>query len=91
MFEQIKDLLQDVQLRQKIKEAKTQDEGIKLLTTAGAEKGGNFTISQVTQMLTQFVLQQKDELSEEDLLAVGGGAMALTTGTKSWCSCNDWH
>ncbi len=43
MLNQIKALLQDAQLRQKIKEAKTLDEVIKLIATAAPEKGDNFT------------------------------------------------
>ncbi len=38
MLNQIKALLQDGQLRQKIKAAKTLDEAIKLIITADAEK-----------------------------------------------------
>ena len=83
MLNQIKALLQDGQLRQKIKEAKTLDEAVKLITTADAEKGGNFTTEDVTQMLTKLAsgsgnelieLSEQDllELSEQDLLAVAG-------------------
>ena len=76
MLNQIKALLQDGQLRQKIKEAKTQDEAIKLVMTADAEKGDNFTTEDVTQMLTKLAPGSGNELielSESDLLAVVGG------------------
>ena len=47
----MKPRLQDAQLRQNIKEAKTQDDIIELLTTAAAEKGDNFTTEEVLQIL----------------------------------------
>ncbi|MDJ0691517.1 MAG: Nif11-like leader peptide family natural product precursor [Xenococcaceae cyanobacterium MO_188.B32] len=54
MLNKITALLQDEQLRQKIKEAKTQDEAIELLTTTAAEKGENFTAEDVTKLLFFF-------------------------------------
>lgn len=72
MLNQIKALLKDEQLRQKIKEANTQDEVIKLLTIAATEKGNNFTTEEATQILTKFALQKLYELNEEYLLAVAG-------------------
>ena len=80
MLNQIKALLQDGQLRQKIKVAKTLDEVIKLIMTADARKGNNFTPEDVTQMLTKLAPGSDNKwqkLSESDLLAVaGGGATA---------------
>ncbi len=76
MLNQIKALLQDRQLRQKIKAAKTLDEAIKLIMTADAEKGHNFTTEDVTQMLSKLAPGSGNELiklSESDLLAVAGG------------------
>ena len=75
MLKQIKALLQDTQLRQKIKEAKTLDEAIKLMAIAGAETGDNFTTEEVTQMLTRLAPKQLHQLSKEDLLAVAGGTL----------------
>ena len=74
MLKEIKALLQDAQLRQEIQEAKTADDVIKLLTTTGTQKGYNFKLEDVNQMLTGFALKQLDELSEEDLQAVAGYA-----------------
>ena len=76
MLNQIKALLQDRQLRQKIKAANTLDEVIKLMATIAAEKGNNFTTENVTQMLTKLAPGSGNELielSELDLLAVAGG------------------
>ncbi|MEA5495898.1 hypothetical protein VB834_26315 [Limnoraphis robusta Tam1] len=74
----IKALLQDEQVRQQIQEAKTQDEAIKLLTTAAAEKGDNFTIEDVTKLLTYIQVEIFiQEMSEEDLLAISGGPQTL--------------
>ena len=77
MLNQIKALLQDGQLSQKIKAAKSLDEAIKLIMTADAEKGDNFTTEDVTQMLTRLVPGSGNELielSDSDLLTVAGGA-----------------
>ena len=75
MLNQIKALLQDGQLRQKIKAAKTLDEAIELIVTADVEKDSNFTTENVAQMLTQLAPDSSNELielSESDLLAVVG-------------------
>ena len=75
MLNQIKALLQDAQLRQKIKAAKTLDEAIKLIVNADAEKDSNFTTEDVTQMLTKLAPDSGNELielSESDLQAVAG-------------------
>ena len=72
MLNQIKALLQDAQLRQKIKQAKTLDEAIELIALANAEKGDNFTTEDVTQTLTGLATKQWQKLSETDLLAVAG-------------------
>ncbi len=89
MLNQIKALLQDRQLRQKIKQAKTLDEAIELIMTADAEKGNNFTTEDVTQILTKLAPGSGNELielSESDLQAVAGGD--LRTANRSYCwSC----
>ena len=89
MLKQIKALLQDAQLRQKIKQAKTLDEAIELIALADAEKGSNFTTEDVTQMLTKLAPGSDNELielSESDLMAVAGGD--LRTANRSYCwSC----
>ena len=92
MLNQIKALLQDGQLRQKIKAAKTQDEVIKLMTTIAAEKGNNFTTEDVTQILTKLTPGRGNELielSESDLLAVAGGirTRGLWPTAQSVCWC----
>ncbi len=96
MLNQIRALLQDGQLRQKIKEAKTLNEAIKLITIADAEKGDSFTTEDVTQMLTKLTSGSDNEwqkLSEEDLLAVAGGFPTAGSGCVCWptghtdCDC----
>ncbi len=91
MLNQIKALLQDGQLRQKIKETKTLDEAIKLIATTTAEKGNNFGIKDVTQMLTKLVSGGENELielSESDLLAVAGGIDRKYPTGVSNCFCS---
>ncbi len=76
MLNQIKALLQDRQLREKIKQAKTLDKAIELIMTADTEKGDNITTEDVTQVLTKLAPgsgKELIELSESDLLAVAGG------------------
>ncbi len=83
MLNKIKALLRDDRVRQDIKKAKTQDEAIKVLTTAGAEKGENFLTEDVTKLLTEVALQTIPEMSEEDLQAVAG------RGCK-YSACGPW-
>ena len=93
MLNQIKALLQDRQLRQKIKEAKTLDEAIKLIMTADAEKGNNFTTEDVTQMLIKLAPDSGNELielSESDLLAVSGGDLPTSYQTKCYPCTQPW-
>ena len=86
MLKQIKAMLEDEQLRQKIKEAKTQDEAIKLLTTAAGEKGEDFATENVTKLLNYVALQTILEMSEEDLLAVAGRGCRLSD-CGWWTNC----
>ncbi|MBW4574203.1 MAG: hypothetical protein KME08_02860 [Aphanothece sp. CMT-3BRIN-NPC111] len=72
MLDQIKALLQEAQLRQQLLAAADREEVIKLITTAGAEKGYTFTDESVSQAATE-LMSEGEELTEEDLLAVAGG------------------
>ncbi len=73
MIQNIKELLQVAQLQQQVKEATNLVEAIKLITTAGVQKGHSFTQESVTQVVSGLMLEEH-ELSEADLLAVAGGA-----------------
>jgi hypothetical protein len=85
MIQNLNELLQNIQLQQQIKQADSLAEAIKLITTAGAQKGYSFTQETVTQVVSGQMLQAT-ELSEADLLAVAGGAQSFT-GFESfmWC------
>jgi methionine salvage enolase-phosphatase E1 len=85
MIQNIKELLQNAQLQQQVKEAANLAEVIKLITTAGAQKGGSFTQESVAQMISGLVLEDH-ELTEADLLAVSGGLRAPYQSTD-WKSC----
>ncbi|MBW4429679.1 MAG: Nif11-like leader peptide family RiPP precursor [Nostoc desertorum CM1-VF14] len=76
MLHQIKELLQNTQLQQQIKAAANQAEAIKVLAIASTEKGYNFTVEAISQMLAELTFVDSNELSEEELLSVSGGAMA---------------
>ena len=74
MIENIKELLQNVQLQQQLKEAGNLAEAIKLITTAGAQKGYSFTQESVAQVVSRLILEER-ALTESDLLMVAGGLM----------------
>jgi predicted transposase YdaD len=71
MIKNIKELLQNAQLQQQVKEAANLAEAIKLIATAGAEKGYSLTQQKVAQVVSELMLE-KQELLETDLLAVAG-------------------
>jgi predicted ribosomally synthesized peptide with nif11-like leader len=83
MLHQIKELLQNAQLQEQVKAAANQAEAIKVLAIASAEKGYNFTVEAITEMLAELTSVTSDELSEEELLGVSGGA----AGTHIHMSC----
>ena len=87
MLSQIKEVLANAQLQQKIEEATNLAESIKLIIAAGAEKGYNFTTEAISQMLTDINSVESYELSEEELLSVSGAMMSGNhTNPKI-----DWH
>ena len=88
MLNQIKELLQDPQLQQKVKAAANQEEAINLLTSAGAEKGYNLSTEEVSQALAELTSGKTSELSEEELLTVSGG-MRPNTGHSHMSCCTD--
>ena len=73
MFNQIKDLLQDAQLRQQIKKAASPAEAIKLIQRADAANDYNFTSESISSLMLMPQEGRPQELIEEDLLAVAGG------------------
>ncbi|MDZ7960291.1 MAG: Nif11-like leader peptide family natural product precursor [Aulosira sp. DedQUE10] len=79
MIQNIKELLQNAQLQQQIKEAANLAEAIKLITTAGAKKGYSFTQESIAQVVSELMLEER-ALTESDLLMVAGGL-------KSDCKC----
>lgn len=85
MIQHIKELLQNTQLQQQIKEAANLAEAIKLITTAGAQKGYFFTQENVAQVVSEVMLELQ-ELPEADLLAVAGGHGCWNT-YNSWFRC----
>ncbi|BAY78519.1 hypothetical protein NIES25_49940 [Nostoc linckia NIES-25] len=88
MLHQIKELLQNAQLQQQVQAAANQAEAIKLIAIASAEKGYNFTVESLSQMLAELTFVDSNELSEEELLSVSGGMMA-DTGHSHMSCCTD--
>jgi predicted ribosomally synthesized peptide with nif11-like leader len=76
MIQNIKELLQNTQLQQQVKASTNLAEAIKLITTAGVQKGYSFTQENVAQVVSSLMLGEC-ELSEDDLLAVAGGAKCV--------------
>jgi predicted ribosomally synthesized peptide with nif11-like leader len=74
MIQNIKEMLQNAQLQQQVKAATNLVEAIKLIVSAGAEKGYSFSQESVAQAIDSLMSDER-ELSEEDLLAVAGGLM----------------
>ncbi|MDJ0694519.1 Nif11-like leader peptide family natural product precursor [Mastigocoleus sp. MO_188.B34] len=85
MIEELKAVLKDDEVCQQIKEAKTQDEVVKLVTNAVTDKCKNLTTEDVTQMLAYVGLHKLPELSEEKLLAVAGRRLYWTDITCRPC------
>ncbi|OUL35954.1 Nif11-like leader peptide family natural product precursor [Nostoc sp. 106C] len=85
MIQNIKELLQNTQLQQQIKEAANFAEAVKLITTAGAQKGYSFSQENIAQAASGLMLEER-EISEADLLAVAGGLRASSI-TRSILSC----
>jgi len=88
MLHQIKELLQNAQLQQQVQAAANEVEAIKLLAIASAEKGYNFTVESMSQMLAELSFVDSNELNEEELLSVSGGRMA-DTGHQHMSCCTD--
>jgi hypothetical protein len=80
MIQNIKDLLQNTQLQQQVKEAGNLLDAIKLITAAGAQKGYSFTQGSVAQAIGKLMLEEH-ELPEVELLAVAGGGIPTNTQT----------
>jgi hypothetical protein len=89
MLHHLKTLLSDVHLQQQVKQATNLAEAIKLIVTAGAAKGYNFSKEGVAQMLATLAPMETNVLSEEELLAVSGGACTSggATCTSDWPRC----
>ncbi|MFN6565697.1 Nif11-like leader peptide family natural product precursor [Dendronalium sp. ChiSLP03b] len=85
MITNIKELLQNTQLQQQVKAAANLADVIKLITTAGVQKGHSFTQESIAQVVGGLILEER-ELSEADLLAVAGGLRASSI-TGSILSC----
>ena len=85
MIENIKALLQNAQLQQQVKEVANLAEAIKLITTAGVEKGYSFTQKSVAQVVSGLI-REEHELSEGELLAVAGGLAAGCVATHGCAS-----
>ena len=80
MIQNIKELLQNAQLQQQVKEAANLEEALKLITAAAAEKGYSFTQESVAQAITG-LMSEGQELSEAELQSVAGGLRCEESGS----------
>ena len=78
--QQLKDLVRDTHVRQALQSAQTQADTINLLVRDGASRGLAFTVENVTKALASLTTSKRDELSEDELLAVSGGLRCNTSG-----------
>ncbi|NKB17434.1 MAG: Nif11 family protein [Pseudanabaena sp. CRU_2_10] len=78
MIQNIKELLQNTQLQQQVKETTNLGEVIKLIANAARQRGYSFTQESLAQAIGGLMLEDR-ELTEADLLAVSG---------SRWC-CSD--
>ncbi len=85
MIENIKELLQNTQLQQQLKAASNLVEAIKLIATAGAEKGYSFSQESIAQVVSGLMLEEHT-LTESDLIAVAGGRMPDCKCGLVYCS-----
>jgi hypothetical protein len=88
MLRQIKNLLQDPSVKDKLQAAASRAEAIKLLVAAGADKGYQLTAETVAGFLAALQSGPSRELSEQELLGVSGGRMA-DTGHPHMSCCGD--
>lgn len=72
MIQNIKELLQNAQLQQKIKASSSLEETSKLIAHVGSENGYSFTQEEVSQVVSELLLEEC-ALTEADLMAVAGG------------------
>lgn len=86
MLNHLKTLLSDGPLQQQVKQVTNLAEAIKLIVAAGAAKGYNFSKEGVAQMLTTLTPMEANELSEEELLAVSGGASCTCKAGAVTCT-----
>jgi predicted ribosomally synthesized peptide with nif11-like leader len=78
MIQNIKQLMQNPQLQQQLKQARNLAEAIQLIANAGKQEGYSFTQESVARAVDGLMLKEQ-ELSEQDLLAVAGGAKSFTS------------
>ncbi len=81
-MEGIKNLLKDSQLSSKLRTAKSLDEAAQIIVSAGKAKGLNLNLKEVSSWLGKAPRKDPKTLSDEELLAVSGGAIKTTLETK---------
>ncbi|MFN6565698.1 Nif11-like leader peptide family natural product precursor [Dendronalium sp. ChiSLP03b] len=86
MIHNIKELLQNAELQQQIKEAANLAEAIKIIVNVGAQKGYSFTQESIVQVVSKLMLEER-ELSETDLLTVAGGLQSFTSWQTFFGPC----
>jgi predicted ribosomally synthesized peptide with nif11-like leader len=82
MLNNLKELLQNSNLQEKIKAAADKATVIELLLIAGAEKGYSFTVESINNFLSE-TNTPSNELSENDLLGMSGGSFP-TRHCRTW-------
>ncbi|MBD2694682.1 Nif11-like leader peptide family natural product precursor [Anabaena catenula] len=86
MLSQIKELLTNAQLQEKIKGATTLAETMQMIAAAGAEKGYKITTETISHILAELTAVESYELSEEELLSVSGARSGHTSRIDVHCT-----
>jgi hypothetical protein len=76
---QLQELLQNAELKAKLKAAQSEAEASKVIAAAAAAQGYTLSEERASRLLAE-LMPKNDELSEDDLLGVAGG-MGLSAPT----------
>lgn len=92
MFEQIKQLLTQADVRESLRTTAGRDESIDVLVKAGEKRGLRFTADGVARVLNDFNPVRSRALNEQELLMVSGGMLPQISGTLCHTvSCGGRH
>jgi hypothetical protein len=84
MLSKIKFLLESPELRKRLQASASQGDAVRLITEAAIDKGQAISRESVSRLMAG-LMPGRDELGEQDLLAVAGGLDSKVSSKKSPC------